>query len=291
MRSWPTENRYSDPPGAGAAPARQLYLWSQDDQLARRFLKETAPAPGRVRPLPGPPERDEIGRRYPALVFLAAADSGGLPWNELEALRRDEAVEIVLLLPRCPDRLWRRLRRMGFSEILSPPFDPADLDSLIAAPCRAAEPGRRLTDLERRLKTRVEFSLPADLKYVVPTADLLAQFARSHGYPQRVWAENLPLAAAEALTNAIQHGCGGDASLNVLVEVSIQQDVFRLRIEDPGPGFAIDALPDPISEPGLMRPDGRGLLLIRELMDRVQFEADGSVILLYVRRSGGSGGR
>ena len=45
---------------------------------------------------------------------------------------------------------------------------------------------------------------------------------------------------------------------------------LRIDIQDSGPGFDMDAVPDPLAEENLLKPSGRGLLVIRTMMNKVQ---------------------
>jgi serine/threonine-protein kinase RsbW len=66
----------------------------------------------------------------------------------------------------------------------------------------------------------------------------------------------------------------------VFVSIRLDEGHITLMVEDFGQGFDIDSLPDPTLRSHLMRSDGRGLFLIRELMDRVEFNDQGNVITM-----------
>ena len=77
------------------------------------------------------------------------------------------------------------------------------------------------------------------------------------------------LAVEEALVNAIKHGNQMDRKKAVRIRYTINPQHFLIEIEDQGPGFRPDEVPDPTSPENLERPCGRGLLLMR-VHDRVQ---------------------
>ena len=81
---------------------------------------------------------------------------------------------------------------------------------------------------------------------------------------------NVPVALTEALSNAILRGNSDDPTKTVHVKVSV--DIYRLVIEvrDQGEGFDIDACTVDVGPDTLEREDGRGLFLMRKLMDRVE---------------------
>jgi serine/threonine-protein kinase RsbW len=82
---------------------------------------------------------------------------------------------------------------------------------------------------------------------------------------------NIDLSLQEALVNAIKHGNKLDKSL--LVEVSLEISGKRLVIEvkNQGGGFDPKKIPTPTSQEGLLKTSGRGVFLIKKLMDEVEF--------------------
>ena len=99
------------------------------------------------------------------------------------------------------------------------------------------------------------------------------------------------IALREALANAIEHGCQGDPSKSVQCCVAADEsgDVV-IVVRDPGPGFDPTRVPDPRQGPNLFRDGGRGIHLINEFMDEVQFAQDGREIQMRKRGSrNGSG--
>lgn len=92
------------------------------------------------------------------------------------------------------------------------------------------------------------------------------------------------LALEEALVNAIKHGNRMDPDKTVRVEWSISPDVFRVVIEDQGPGFHPEDVPDPTMEENLERPCGRGIMLMRAFMSLVEYQGRGNVLVLEKRR-------
>jgi anti-sigma regulatory factor (Ser/Thr protein kinase) len=95
------------------------------------------------------------------------------------------------------------------------------------------------------------------------------------------------IALREALANAIEHGCQGDPSKSIQCCVAGDEsgDVL-IVVRDPGPGFDPTRVPDPRQGPNLLRDGGRGIHLINEFMDEVQFAEDGREI--QMRKRGGA---
>lgn len=92
------------------------------------------------------------------------------------------------------------------------------------------------------------------------------------------------LALDEALVNAVKHGNQNDPDKTVHVEFEINDDRMVIQIEDQGPGFVPDELPDPTAEENLSRPNGRGVMLMRAYMTEVDFNERGNRVILTKRR-------
>jgi serine phosphatase RsbU (regulator of sigma subunit)/anti-sigma regulatory factor (Ser/Thr protein kinase)/HAMP domain-containing protein len=86
------------------------------------------------------------------------------------------------------------------------------------------------------------------------------------------------LSLNETLANAHKHGNRGDESLNIFVNYIIANGVFSMSVKDEGYGFDHEALPDPTVEENLLLPHGRGIFLMRSMMDEVEFNETGNSI-------------
>jgi len=80
-------------------------------------------------------------------------------------------------------------------------------------------------------------------------------------------------ALREGLANAMRHGNRLVEERRVRLEIEISDTVLRLRIADEGEGFDPDAVPDPTAPENLLRPSGRGIFFMKQLMDRVEFSS------------------
>ena len=88
------------------------------------------------------------------------------------------------------------------------------------------------------------------------------------------------LAVDEAVTNAIKHGNQFHPKKTVRVDFRLDQRGVRIEIEDQGMGFRLEEVPDPTADENLERPSGRGLMLMREFMTRIEFNAKGNRVVL-----------
>jgi len=89
---------------------------------------------------------------------------------------------------------------------------------------------------------------------------------------------NILIALTEAVNNAIYHGNRQDPEKSVTVQYEATSDTFFFRIEDEGPGFDFENVPDPTSPENLEKPNGRGVFLMRNLSDEIRFLDDGRIV-------------
>ena len=116
--------------------------------------------------------------------------------------------------------------------------------------------------------------------------EMLNQLEAQHWHKRDIFA--IHLAAEEALVNAIHHGNGSDARKNVHFICSLNGHRIRIEISDEGTGFNPSTLPDPTNGEHLHVPCGRGVMLMRAFMSRVEFNAAGNrVVMEKVRESEG----
>jgi serine/threonine-protein kinase RsbW len=79
------------------------------------------------------------------------------------------------------------------------------------------------------------------------------------------------MAVREAVANAIKHGNLVDESKRVRIEARVEATEVVVRITDQGPGFDLAEVKDPLAPENLLRPGGRGIFYMRQLMDQVDF--------------------
>lgn len=94
------------------------------------------------------------------------------------------------------------------------------------------------------------------------------------------------LSLEEAIINSIKHGHRGDPSKAVSVRYCVTEQQLLVEIEDQGPGFNPDQVPDPRTPENLERPFGRGVFLMRHYMTWVRFNDQGNCVTLCKSRTG-----
>jgi serine/threonine-protein kinase RsbW len=93
------------------------------------------------------------------------------------------------------------------------------------------------------------------------------------------------LALEEALINSIRHGHRNDAAKTVRMRFQATEQQMLVEIEDEGPGFDPEGVPDPLSPENLEKPGGRGVFLMRHYMTWVSFNESGNCVTMCYCRS------
>ena len=89
---------------------------------------------------------------------------------------------------------------------------------------------------------------------------------------------DIRLCVEEAMRNAMVHGNHNDKHRTVRVAYWIRENKLNIEVEDEGSGFDYKALPDPTAGDNLMKGSGRGVYLIKNLMDEIKFNECGNKI-------------
>ncbi len=91
---------------------------------------------------------------------------------------------------------------------------------------------------------------------------------------------NILIALTEAVNNAIHHGNRLDPAKNVGLGYQVKDDKIIFVVNDDGPGFDFEHLPDPTDPQNIEKPHGRGVFLMRALADSVEFSDNGATVAM-----------
>ncbi len=112
--------------------------------------------------------------------------------------------------------------------------------------------------------------IPSETKYIADVDEFIESRLKDAGLNNSIVAD-LAISVTEIVNNAIVHGNGGDAGKIVQVQLNMTADKVEIRVKDQGRGFDPDKIPDPLAEANLLNVVGRGLFIVRSLMDSVEF--------------------
>jgi len=124
---------------------------------------------------------------------------------------------------------------------------------------------------------RISESMPSRLELIDEfVSSLLVSVAKWHADKNTIF--NIKLALHEAIINAVKHGNNMQPDLLVQVDIIKEDGQIIIQVKDQGKGFDYKNIPDPITPENLEKLNGRGLFLIQNAMDKVEFNDNGRTV-------------
>ena len=136
---------------------------------------------------------------------------------------------------------------------------------------------------------RFVLQLPSELNIIEPAVTYLVGRCRAFAFEGSRLNLNFRVGVTEALANAVLYGNQGDPAKIVRVEVALDLSRIVLHVRDEGDGFDPSSVPDPTLPGNLEGTGGRGLFLIRKLMDEVEYNTVGNAVRLVLLRDAPNG--
>ncbi len=133
---------------------------------------------------------------------------------------------------------------------------------------------------------RLYLAIPAAVEHIDPAVDKAISFVHSHACIDDEVEFELRVALHEAIANAVLHGCKRDDGKQVHCLVGCHDGKLLMIVRDPGNGFDPGKVPCPTDDDRLFEDHGRGVELMRQLMDEVRFERGGAEVHLIKRYNG-----
>ena len=121
--------------------------------------------------------------------------------------------------------------------------------------------------------------IPSDITYIKRVSSQVEDLLKANNADESDMFD-IRLCLEEAIKNSIIHGNKGDKTLTVLINYTLDSDKFTIEIEDQGQGFNIAGVPDPTTEDNLLKEGGRGVFIIRKIMDKAEYNSSGNKICM-----------
>lgn len=128
--------------------------------------------------------------------------------------------------------------------------------------------------------------IPSDTKYIRKVSAEIEDFLKSNGVNEEAIFD-IRLSIEEAVKNAIIHGNKNRKDAPVYITYSLKNGKFSAEIQDQGSGFNPGSLPDPTEGDNLYKACGRGVFLIKKLMDEARYNNNGNKIFMLKLVEGG----
>ncbi|MBN2184128.1 MAG: ATP-binding protein [Candidatus Krumholzibacteriota bacterium] len=210
------------------------------------------------------------------VVFLKDAKLDPAKTRKLRLAGLDSPIHIVS--DHCEEKTCLVYLSMGINSIITPPFGKGDLLSVVNRRADKELLFPRNNDLIKEGQVRLDFLVPSKLSRILGVNRLISFLAAEFGFPPEECRVNLPMVMDEVLSNAIEHGNKGNEDLKVHIRIYVSSSRIVIKVEDQGEGFIPEDVDDPRDKENLYKGSGRGIYLIKEMMDKVIFKNGGRLI-------------
>lgn len=147
---------------------------------------------------------------------------------------------------------------------------------------------RLYVDAKATMARDLVLEVPNDVRSIQDAVDYVMSRCETCSEQDKRLHLNFRVGLTEALANAMLYGNGDDPSKRVRLQVTMMEGWVQATVKDQGSGFDPATVPDPTKPENLTKPCGRGLFLMRELLDEVSYNDRGNEVTLVLRL--GSGG-
>lgn len=226
-------------------------------------------------------ERDDLEDFDLIISDLAEyADSGVQIVSELK--RKRLFVPIVVSSEEAQQAGIVKAFKLGAANYLRKPYDHDELRSIVEKTL-----GYKLRFVEDLkvlpyVREHIEFELPSDISLMNGVLHYITERVAALGVIKPD-ASNLFIALDEAFVNAVKHGNRHDHQKLVRITADLSTKEARFTIEDEGEGFNVGEIPDPRDPENLFKTSGRGVLLIYNIMDEVEYNDRGNRLTMVKR--------
>ena len=208
------------------------------------------------------------------------ADSGVQIVSELK--RKRLFVPIVVSSEEAQQAGIVKAFKLGAANYLRKPYDHDELRYIVEKTL-----GYKLRFVEDLkvlpyVREHIEFELPSDISLMNGVLHYLTERVAALGVIKPD-ASNLFIALDEAFVNAVKHGNRHDTQKLVRITADLSTKEARFTIEDEGEGFDVAEIPDPRDPENLFKTSGRGVLLIYNIMDEVEYNERGNRLTMVKR--------
>jgi len=120
----------------------------------------------------------------------------------------------------------------------------------------------------------ITIKIPNQTRYIRLVGNIAESIARDICQipeSRETFAFSMNVATTEAVTNAIKHANVADPDKEVRISIAATKDEINIKVYDCGQGFDINSIPSPNLDSNCLNETGRGMFIIRALMDSVSY--------------------
>ena len=123
--------------------------------------------------------------------------------------------------------------------------------------------------------------IPSALDYLAEVDTFVEDLLRRYGVDESAIAD-IAISVSELVNNAVCHGNKSSPDKKVTVKVGKEDSSVKISVADEGTGFDPDSIESPISDENLLKQVGRGIFIVKSLMDSIEFKLSekGSLVVI-----------
>jgi serine/threonine-protein kinase RsbW len=218
------------------------------------------------------------------LIISDLTDEGECSPDSLGALQRKH---LLVPVTRDSEPTIVKAFKMGAGNFLRLPYNKQDLLDIVEQTLSHKLSYEDDPNVVAHVHEKIEFEVPSDLALMNSVLQYLLDRVSKLGLikPER---SNLYVALDEAFVNAVKHGNKNDPAKLVRITAELSPQEASFTVEDEGEGFNVKEIPDPCDPANLFKTSGRGVLLIYNIMDEVEYNAQGNRVKMVKRTEGRS---
>lgn len=114
--------------------------------------------------------------------------------------------------------------------------------------------------------------IPSSHDFLAVVDAFLERILKSYGTEESIIAD-IAISVSELVINAINHGNKSARGTEVKVVISRSNNDVSITVTDQGKGFNPDEIADPLAPENLLKEAGRGIFVVKSLMDKVDIQA------------------
>jgi serine/threonine-protein kinase RsbW len=139
--------------------------------------------------------------------------------------------------------------------------------------------------MKQLIKKPGQIIIPSDQAFLQEFDEYLEESLHDFGMKDDDIAD-VAISVTEVVNNAIVHGNKNNPEKIVEVKLKIKRGDLEVLVIDQGEGFNSSEIPDPLSEENILKETGRGIFIIRSLMDEVEISAgqSGGTVVRLVKK-------
>jgi serine/threonine-protein kinase RsbW len=126
--------------------------------------------------------------------------------------------------------------------------------------------------------------VPSDQDFLADVDMFIEGILRGYGTNESVIAD-IAISVSELVNNAMLHGNKSSPDKSVTVNIEREDNSVTISVRDQGSGFDPDSIANPIDEMNLLREVGRGIFIVRSLMDNVDIDATSHGTTIVITKS------